>query len=91
MKAFRIKGTFQMGDRWQEFTKEMVGNDEDSVKEQIYSHLGSKHRVKRPKIRISEVKEVSLEDVSDPITRYLLEGEKKEKKIKRKKRIKKGE
>lgn len=91
MKAFRIKGTFQMGDRWQEFTKEMVGNDEDAVKEQVYSRLGSKHRVKRPKIRISEVMEIPLEDVSDPITRYRLEDEKTERKVKRKKRIKKGE
>ena len=91
MKAFRVKGTFQMGDRWQEFTKEVVGDDEDAVKEQVYSRLGSKHRVKRPKIRISEVNEISLDDVSDPITRYLIEDEKKEKKITRKKRIKKGE
>ena len=87
MKAFRVKGIFQMGDRWQEFTKEMVGNDEDAVKEQVYSRLGSKHRVKRSKIQVSEVKEISLEEVSDPITKYFLKCEKTE----RKKRIKKGE
>lgn len=79
MKAFRVKGTFQMGDRWQDFTKEIVGNDENAAKEQVYSRLGSKHRVKRAKIQISEVKEISLEEVSDPITRYLLESDKGEK------------
>jgi large subunit ribosomal protein LX len=87
MKAFKVEGTFQMGDRWQQFTKEVVGSDEEAVKEQVYSRLGSKHRVKRAKILISDVKEISLEEVSDPITKYLIEKEK----TVEKKKIKKGE
>ena len=87
MKAFRVKGTFQMGDRWQDFTKEVVDKDAEAVKEQVYSRLGSKHRVKRSKIQILDVKEISLEEVSDPMTKYLLESEK----IVKKKRVKKGE
>lgn len=76
-----------MGDRWQQFTKEVVGSDEEAVKEQVYSRLGSKHRVKRAKIRISDAKEITLEEVSDPITKYMME---KEKTVETKK-IKKGE
>lgn len=87
MKAFKVKGTFQMGDRWQQFTKEVVGSDEEAVKEQVYSRLGSKHRVKRAKIHISDVKEISLEEVSDPITKYMIEKGK----VIEKEKIKKGE
>jgi len=58
MKAYRVSGKFMMGDTWQAFTKEVVGESEDEVREVMYSRLGSKHRVKRAKIRISEVTEI---------------------------------
>jgi len=87
MRAFRVKGTFQMGDRWQDFTKELAGEDENSVREQLYSRLGSKHRVKRTKIKISEVEEISQDEISDPVTKYLLESDK----TNEKKMTKKGE
>ncbi|UCG69582.1 MAG: 50S ribosomal protein L18a [Thermoplasmata archaeon] len=87
MKVFRVKGTFLMGNRWQDFTKEVVGDDENVAKEQIYSRLGSKHRVKRKKIQIEEVKEISIEEVSDPIASYLIKRD-NDNKIKK---TKKGE
>ena len=76
MKAFVVKGKFLMGDRWQEFTKELVGNDENGAREEIFSRLGSKHKVKRAKIHISEVKEIPPNKVSDPITKFQLKGKK---------------
>jgi large subunit ribosomal protein LX len=79
MKAFRIKGMFQMGDKWQDFTKEIEGTDESIVREQILSRLGSKHRVKRTQIRILEVTEIKANEVTDPITIYKLKNVKGEK------------
>ena len=79
MKAFRIKGAFQMGDKWQDFTKEIEGTDKDTVSEQIFSRLGSKHRVKRTQIRIMEVTEIKANEVTDPITLYKLKNPKGEK------------
>jgi large subunit ribosomal protein LX len=76
MKAFRVTGKFYMGDHWQNFTKDVAGENDAAVKEKVYSRLGSKHRVKRAKIEISEVKEISLEEVTDPITVYILKNEK---------------
>jgi large subunit ribosomal protein LX len=78
MKAFRVKGMFFMGDRWQNFTKEVIGEDENAVSEQVYSRLGSKHRVKRTKIQITEVAQIREEDISDVITLYKLKNEKGE-------------
>lgn len=80
MKAFKVKGKFLMGDRWQGFTKEVAGKDEIEVAERIYSVLGSKHRVKRAKIKISEVQEIPLNKLSDPLTMYQLKSDKKSKK-----------
>jgi large subunit ribosomal protein LX len=81
MRAFRVKGMFFMTDRWQNFTKEVIGEDENVVAEQVYSQLGSKHRVKRSKIHISEVAQIKEEDITDSITLYKLKnfnGEKNE-------------
>lgn len=69
MKAYRVSGKFMMGDAWQSFTKEVVGESEDEVREVMYSRLGSKHRVKRAKIRISEVAEIEPGELTDPITK----------------------
>jgi large subunit ribosomal protein LX len=79
MKAFRVKGMFFMGDRWQGFTKEVIGEDENNVTEQVYSRLGSKHRVKRAKIQISEVTQIKEEEIIDPIILYNLKNVKGEK------------
>ena len=80
MKAFIIKGKFLMGDRWQEFTKQVAGSDEAAAREEIYSRFGSKHRVKRTKIHISEVKDIPRSEVSDPVILYMLDNKKKGKK-----------
>ncbi len=78
MKAFMVKGKFLMGDRWQNFEKEVASEDENAVREQIYSRLGSKHRVKRSNIQILEIKGISPAEVSDPITSHLLQRKKDE-------------
>jgi large subunit ribosomal protein LX len=80
MKAFRVTGKFFMGDHWQNFTKDVAGEDDADVKEKIYSRLGSKHRVKRAKIMISKATEIPLEEVTDPITVYLIKNERETKK-----------
>lgn len=85
MKGFKVKGKFLMGDRWQEFTKEIAGSDENAVREEIFSRLGSKHRVKRTKIHITDVIDVPISELSDPIVLYQLKSKKKLKRTKLKK------
>jgi large subunit ribosomal protein LX len=70
MKAFKVKGSFMMGDRLQSFKKEIAGIDEDNAKERIYSILGSKHNVKRNKIKIESIVEVPSEAIEDPLVRH---------------------
>ena len=59
-----------MGTDRQYFAKEITGKDEQQARENLYSILGSKHRVKRPKIWIDEVAELGEEEILDPVVKF---------------------
>jgi large subunit ribosomal protein LX len=71
-KIFRIQGKFMMGNSYKSFTKELKAIDENDIKERIYSDFGSKHGIKRNKIIIEEIKEISKDEVNDPIIKSLI-------------------
>jgi len=74
MKAFRVNGTFRMGKKTQTFTKEVISKDRAQAEEFIISDLGSKHRAKRYQIKITEVKELKPDEVSDHVVAFKLGG-----------------
>jgi len=47
------------------FSRELLGEKESHVREKILSELGSRHRVKRREITISEIKEIKPEEVQN--------------------------
>ena len=71
-KIFRIQGKFMMGNRYKSFTKELKAINEEDIRERIYSDFGSKHGIKRSKIIIDEIKEISKDEVKDPIVKALI-------------------
>jgi len=71
-KIYRIKGRFTMGDETQVFTKELKSMTEENIYEKIYSEFGSKHRINRNQIDIEEIKEISADEVTDPLVKALL-------------------
>lgn len=71
-KIFRIQGKFMMGDSLKPFTKELKAIKEEDIREKIYSDFGSKHGIKRSKIIIEEIKEISEEEAQDPIVKALI-------------------
>ena len=71
-KIFRIQGKFMMGNTLKPFTKELKAVDEQNIKEKIYSEFGSKHHIRRGKIKIDEIVEISSEQVQDPLIKDLL-------------------
>ncbi|MDI6724442.1 MAG: 50S ribosomal protein L18Ae [Methanobacterium sp.] len=73
-KIFRIQGKFMMGKSFKPFTKELKAIKEEDIQEKIYSDFGSKHGIKRNKIIIEEIKEISEDEVQDPIIKALIEG-----------------
>jgi large subunit ribosomal protein LX len=71
-KIYRIKGRFTMGDQTQVFTKELKSMNEKNIHEKIYSEFGSKHGINRNQIDIEEIKEISADEVTDPLVKALL-------------------
>lgn len=73
-KIFRVKGKFMMGSSLKPFTKELKALSEEDIHEKLYSEFGSKHRIKRNKIFIEEITEISKEKVNDPLIKSLSNG-----------------
>jgi len=73
MKAFRVAGKIETRKRsWQKFSKEISAEDEESAREKILCDLGSRHKRKRRSIRISTLKELSSDEITDPVVRHQL-------------------
>ena len=62
-KAYRIEGKFYMKNIWHPFKKEIVSSSKPKAKEKVLSIIGSNHRVKRKKVKIEEIKEISPEEI----------------------------
>ena len=73
MKAFRVRGKFKMGRDPTSFSLEVIGKDEESSLDQVLSTLGSRHRVNRREIKISEVREITKGEATDPVVIHHLE------------------
>lgn len=71
-KIYRIHGKFEAGNSLKPFTRELKATNEEEIKERIYSEFGSKHHIKRSKIKIEEINEISEDDVLDPVVKGLL-------------------
>ena len=71
MKGFRITGSFADARQGQQpFCVEVAADDEAAAKEQIVSTFGSRHKLKRWQIDITEIKELAPEDVQDHVVKY---------------------
>jgi large subunit ribosomal protein LX len=75
MKVFRVTGEIRKPNLKTPFKKEVVALKPEHAIEKVYTELGSKHRVKRFHIRISNVEEVQPEDIKDPVLKKLVTGE----------------
>lgn len=59
MKAFRVTGSYaDPRQKQQPFSVEMAAEDENAVKEKALSTIGSKHKLKRWRINITDVTEL---------------------------------
>lgn len=76
MKAFRITGNYADPRQIrQPFSIEMAAEDENAVKEKALSTIGSKHKLKRYQIDITEVSEIPSDQITDHVVRYQVTGE----------------
>jgi len=75
VKVFRIIGKIDKPNWKTNFRKEIRALKPEDAVEKTYKELGSKHRAKRFQIKILEVKEISPEEVANPIIKKLVTGE----------------
>lgn len=71
-KVWRAKGEYQKNKRRFTFSKELLALNESQVRERVLSELGSRHRVKRRYIVISEIREIKPEEVQSLELRKML-------------------
>lgn len=76
MKGFRVIGSFADDRQGQQtFSVEVAAENEEAAKEQIVSTMGSRHKVKRWQIKISDIKEVPNDQIENHIVKYKVTGE----------------
>ncbi|HUV24483.1 MAG TPA: 50S ribosomal protein L18Ae [Methanomassiliicoccales archaeon] len=73
MRAFRVIGTFKIDKKWKDFKLEVAAEDVEGATDKVLSTLGSRHRLNRKEIQIQDIAEISVEDISNPTVRYLVE------------------
>jgi len=75
VKVFQVIGEIVKPNFQTKFRKEIRALKPEDAVEKIYKDLGSKHRVKRFQIKISEVKEIGPEEIASPLIKKLTLGE----------------
>lgn len=70
MKAFRVVGSYSDPRHEQQFSMEMAADDEASVREKALSTIGSKHRLKRWQIHITEISEIPTDQIKNHVVKY---------------------
>ncbi len=76
LKVFRVTGEILKPNLKTPFKKELVVAKPEHATEKVYAELGSKHRVKRCHIKITNVEEIPVEEIEDPLLKKYVSGEK---------------
>ncbi len=72
MKAFKVTGQINKPNLKTPFAKEVLADKSEHAVEKVYSELGSRHRVKRHHIKITNVEEIKPEDIENPILKKMV-------------------
>ena len=75
MKVFRVTGEISKPNLQTSFSKEIIAAKPEHAIEKVYAEIGSKHRVKRFHIKISNVEEVSPVEIENPILKKIASGD----------------
>jgi large subunit ribosomal protein LX len=72
MKAFKVTGEISKPNLKTPFVKEVLADKSEHAVEKVYAEIGSKHRVKRCHIAISDIKEISADEIENPILKKMV-------------------
>jgi len=75
LKVFRVTGEINKPNLATPFAKEVLAIKAEHAVERVYAEIGSKHRVKRHHMHVSNVEEISPDNIENPILKkFVLEG-----------------
>jgi large subunit ribosomal protein LX len=74
VKVFRVIGEIRKPNFQTEFRKEVRALKPEDAVEKVYMELGSKHRVKRFQMTISQVQEIGPEEIEDVLVKKMTSG-----------------
>ncbi len=75
MKVFRVTGEIYKPNLNTPFVRELLADKPEHAEERVYAEIGSRHRVKRCHMKVTNVEEVSPADIANPILKKLVTGE----------------
>lgn len=66
VRVFKIEGIMRLKHGWQKFSIEKRGIRKDEVVERVLSELGSRHKLPRFHIKITAIREIKEDEITDP-------------------------
>jgi ribosomal protein L20A (L18A) len=80
MQGYRAVGSYTFSNmnyrhETQDFKIEVAANDEKEAIHQILSNIGSRHRIERKNITISQITALKNEEVTDLVVKHLIGGQ----------------
>jgi len=75
MKAFKVTGEINKPKLSTTFAKEIIADKSEHAVEKVYAEIGSRHRVKRHHIKITNAKELTADEIENPVLKKLITGE----------------
>ena len=72
VKIFKISGFFKQRRQTTSFSKELCALTEEQAKDNLFSELGSRNRLKRGQIRITSIHEISPDEITDPFVQKIV-------------------
>jgi len=74
LKVFRVTGEIKKPNLATPFAKEVIASKPEHAVERVYAEIGSKHRVKRHHMHVSNVEEISPDKIENPVLKkFILE------------------
>jgi large subunit ribosomal protein LX len=74
MKAFKVTGQINKPRLSTPFVRELLADKSEHAVEKVYAEIGSRHRVKRFQIKISSSKEVTADEIVNPVLKKIMEN-----------------
>ena len=80
MQGYRAVGSYKFSNmnyrhEVQDFNIEVAANDEKEAVHQIMSNIGSRHRIERKYITISQLTALKNDEVTDLVVKHLIGGQ----------------